>query len=124
MIISLKEEVFRDIEENGTFTADGCACGSFVYKLTDEIWIHVDRSCRKSNYTSDEKLWHLREVDLYKNIKCYYDNHNGLEFLSDVDLDDDLIIKNARIKQSDEARLIEVLKKITKECYPHEYRNE
>ena len=116
--------MFNDIKENGFFTnSDGCGCGYFTYKLNDQLWISVYRSCRKSSMTPDEKLWQLHDVDFYEDVSFSYYSYEGEKHIDDVEGFGEYIT-NAKLNKKDEVKLYEILSKIAKDDLGNEFRNE
>ena len=123
MIIKLKEGTLKDIKENGHFTCDGCACGDFTYKLNDNLWLSIYRSCRKANGTPNDKLWHLDEIEFYDDIKFSYYQRDGKTYIDDIEKYGSLV-ENVKLHKEDEEFIYNHLRHLTKEIWGNEYRNE
>lgn len=123
MIVNLKPETILDIEKNGLFEQDGCACGDFYYKLGERLWLTVYRSCRKSNNTPDHKLWELHEVVFYDEVTFSYYERDGKRHVDGIS-EFGACLENVKMNLNDQQTLYSILKKMTKESYGNEFRNE
>jgi len=123
MNIILKNSVIEDIKNTAKFTVDGCACGDFAYQIDTNLWITFYRSCRKSSGTPDNKLWHIHEVEFYDDVKFSYYVRDGVRYIDQVEGYGNKL-DNYRLNTEQEMVIMKHLKKITKEHWRNEYRNE
>ena len=125
MKIKLKSEALRDIVEsisNADFYTDGCACGSWGYRLNEHLHMYVYRSCRKSSNTPDEKLWHIHEIEFYKKLN-YCTNSECV--ITEIEVDDKGdYLENIKLDTQQSEIIIHALKNQTKEVWGNEYRNQ
>lgn len=114
-MLKIKENYFKNIInsiENGTFNFDaegGCACGRLAIKLSDQLYLCVYRSCRKSNSTPDDKFWNIDSVKFYDKPfdELAEDYPNSVKM---------------KLDKTQEAELIGLLKEATNKAWGEEYR--
>lgn len=121
-MIRIKDETFTEIllaikDYTLTFDNDGCACGGFELKLDENLYIYTYRSCRKSSGCPDEKLWHIHDFQFYPK------SQDDLEDGSDALLAAPESI-NVQLNVEQRSMLMETLRKVSREIWGVEYRNE
>jgi len=123
LIINVKEDTFKDIKANCIFEQDGCACGDFYYQLSENLWITVYRSCRKSSNTDDERLWQLHDVVFYDDLEFSYYEKEGKRYI-DCIYDYGTPLDNAKLNENDKEKLFDILKQESREKWGNEFKNE
>lgn len=121
MKITLKDDALQNllmdiVDKN--FTVDGCSCGSYAYKLESNFYLYAYRSCRRSNYTPDDKLWHIDTITFYsKATFIYSENYKGVKFIEEIEVDDDNIIDGVELNQDQLDIIYSELRRVShKEC--------
>lgn len=117
MSLKIKEEylteLLKSIEEFKIgFDTEGCACGKIEFKLNEDLYLSVYRSCRKSSMTPDDKLWHIEEIEFYSKP---YDEFDYPEEPSPI---------NIRLNKEQEELILKKLKDVSVEIWGHEFRSE
>jgi hypothetical protein len=74
------------------FDCDGCNCGGFTFKLEENLYFSIYRSCHKSSSTPNNMSWKLHEPY----ISSKHIEENGNEYFSSVD---DLDLNEEQKKQ-------------------------
>lgn len=123
MIVTLKKEAMKDIEENVTFFSEGCACGDFAYKLHENLWITVYRSCRKGSMTDDDKFWQLQDIVFTDKVEFEYFEKDGQRFVDYIDVTGEEL-ENYKLNPSQREWLYEILKRKSTEQWGNEYKNQ
>jgi hypothetical protein len=114
-MLRIKEDYFKNIIDSIkdralNFDAEGgCACGRLEIKLSDHLYLSLYRSCRKSNSTPNDQLWHIENVEFHKQSFDHFEDDHPEEVKMKLD-------------KTQETELIELLKEITKEAWGEEYR--
>ncbi|WP_145413479.1 hypothetical protein [Paenibacillus xylanexedens] len=114
-MLRIKDDYFRNIIEsinNRTLNFDaegGCACGRVEVKLSDHLYLSVYRSCRKSNTTPNDKLWHIEGVEFFKKPFDEFEDEYPEEVKMKLDKEQEYI-------------LIDALKIVTEEDWGEENR--
>lgn len=125
MTIKIKENEFVNLLKyinDHDFHIDGCACGDFVYKLDDRLFLTVYRSCRKSNNTPNHKLWEIHGIQFYDNVEEVYEEFTdgSGKYLECYEFHKEL--KNIKLNEEQKEIIIDNLKRKTAEYWGSEYR--
>lgn len=125
MNIKLKEDALQDVLANietWGFTSDGCGCGEWGYELNKNLHIYVYRSCRKSNNTPDEKLWHIHDMQFFKSADYLVQEYKGREYMEAVEVEEEDEIFNVKLDEHQKLLIVNRLREITLDIYESEYR--
>lgn len=79
------EQLCKALNTPYCFEADGCDCGEFNFKIEENVYIYINRSCRKSNQTPEDMKWKLHKVKLAEKVEEEFDKYYELK---DLKLDD------------------------------------
>lgn len=125
MKIKLKEEtlnsLLQSIEAN-RFATDGCACGSFGYKLDDNLFLYAYRSCRKSSCTPEHKWWHIDDIEFYSKGKVIYYEHGNVSYIGEYEVENDDFLENVQLDEWQYGIVLNKLKEVTIDTYGEEYK--
>ncbi|MGF7535085.1 hypothetical protein AAGG74_15550 [Bacillus mexicanus] len=121
MIKELSIENFRDIKEKGFFIEEGCGCAEFIYQGNQNIWLVIDRSCRSSGNTSDEKLWEIHRPRFFDQITFSYYVLKG-EMKVDCIEEYGNELSQIKLQKELEKRLYDYLREKTISKWGSEYR--
>lgn len=127
MRVTFKSVVLLDILakiKRVQFTSDECGCGSWSYTIKEDLHLYAYRSCRSSNSTPNEKLWHIHELKFYKKVTNVYENGRSGAFLCDIEVEEEDEVR-AFLDESQYELIMDRLKGASKtELEQNEYRNE
>jgi hypothetical protein len=114
-MIKIKDEVLRhilkDIKQKAFTMSDGCACGEYAYQLDKDLWLFAYRSCRKSSNTPNDKMWHIHDLKIYKNIKAHYYLVDGKEYIDYYEAEGEPI--DFKLNPKQEKQIIKRLKRVS-----------
>jgi hypothetical protein len=107
------DKLLEDIETY-PISKDGCACGEYVFKLKDNLFLSVYRSCRKSGSTPGNNLWHIHNIEFYENALVLIEKYNEIEYLSYIELDKEISIN---LNENQKSQITNKFKKVTEETW-------
>lgn len=108
------EQIVLGIKNNKlNFDAEGgCACGRLEVKLSEQLYMSVYRSCRKSSSTPDNQLWHIDGFEFHtRTYDAFYDEEES-----------DFEMINMKLNEEQEKELIELLEEVTIDMWGEKYR--
>lgn len=100
-MLRIKDEYFNKIINsinNRTLNFDtegGCACGRLEIKLSNQLYLSVYRSCRKSNTTPSDKLWHIEGIEFHRQSFDHIEDEYPEEAKMKLDKEQEYILINA-----------------------------
>jgi hypothetical protein len=101
----------------------GCACGEWGYKLYDNLYMFVYRSCGKSSDTPIEKRWHIHDIQFYSNITYRFYKYKGKKRLDYIKVNEKERLENVKLDKQQEKLIMQKLREISLEQWGDEFKS-